>query len=212
MDFRGPEPEPELPPGNRATSGRTEFCQNSGKFLPEFRRNSGCSGTDRNFWRTSGVYITGDSGQDTWHGISRYWTQRPATLGARTQDGFSQAFRCPAAVCWPSPCAVLALYYGYRHRISRNSGRVRPELPPVRCTLLAEFYQKPMTRSQQDFSCTGRIRQNSARTSTCTGTVLMYGTTPPLYTAVRVAIAILEYSSGGILPENRRPEATRMMI
>ena len=137
VDFRGPEPEPELPPGNRATSGRTEFCQNSGKFLPEFRRNSGCSGTDRNFWRTSG-----DSGQDTWHGISRYWTQRPATLGARTQDGFSQAFRCPAAVCWPSPCAVLALYYGYRVVQAQN---------------LAEFWQSSARTSTCTLYSSGRI-------------------------------------------------------
>ena len=172
--------------------GRHLAEQNSARILVNSYQNSGGIPVVLAQTGTSGgllAYITGDSGQDTWHGISRYWTQRPATLGARTQDGFSQAFRCPAAVCWPSPCAVLALYSttvrvqdwyrrteSHRGILAEQFGPNRPELPPVattvRCTLLAEFYQKPMTRSQQDFSCTGRIRQNSARTSTCTGTVL----------------------------------------
>ena len=151
---------------------------------------------------------------DTWHGIiSRYWTQRPATLGARTQDGFSQAFRCPAAVCWPSLCTVLALYYGYRVVQAQN---------------LAEFWQSSARTSTCTLYSSGRILpetddpkptgflmhwQNSAEFGPNFHLLYRYCADVRYYSTSVYGTSILEYSSGGgILPENRRPEATRMMI
>ena len=125
--------------------GRHLAEQNSARILVNSYQNSGGIPVVLAQTGTSGgllAYITGDSGQDTWHGISRYWTQRPATLGARTQDGFSQAFRCPAAVCWPSP-AGRALCW--------------PCILRVQAQNLAEFWQSSARTSTCTLYSSGRI-------------------------------------------------------
>ena len=149
----------------------------------------------------------------TWHGISRYWTQRPATLGARTQDGFSQAFRdvpqpCAGphrALCWPCTTGTgteyLAEFWQSSARTSTctlySSGRILPETDDPKPTGFLMHWQ-----NSAEFGPNFHLYRYCAD--------VRYYRTPPLYTYG--GTSILEYSSGGILPENRRPEATRMMI